>query len=146
VAASVPAPIPGLQLGRAVARDSVIGRLRADIAAAPERWQWRWADGEPRVADAALLEWLARVDAAAKRAPGTVTATALSAAPAKSAAADAAGPALLLLVDGKPQCLVQIAADRVRLTAPDGKQHLLDAALPPTVAIELRSLIEAMAR
>lgn len=145
-AASTGASVVAAAPPAAVARGSAIGRLRADIAAAPERWQWRWADGEPRVADAALLEWLARVDAAATRAPGTVTATALGAAPAKSAAADAAAPALLLLVDGKPQRLVQIAADRVRLTAPDGKLRLLDAALPPMVAIELRSSIEAMAR
>ena len=111
--------------------------LRQQMAPRGESWSWRVGDAAPRPVDAALLQWLARLDGAAGDGwqQAVVTDSAL-----------ASGIVLELLREGRPHAWIRLDADAVRFGANANAARPLRASLPVAVAQDLRAVLEALAR
>jgi hypothetical protein len=111
--------------------------LRQSMSTRGESWSWRVGTAVPRPVDAALRQWLARLDAAAgdhweeAAVPGD---------------AQAPGIVLELLLDGQPRARIQLDADAVRFSDFTDPARPLRAALSAPGAQDLRAVLEALAR
>jgi hypothetical protein len=110
--------------------------LSEQVAAQPDRWQWRWSGSEPRPVDARLQQWLAQVEAAAR---------------GRWRADDASGstdpaPAIELWRDGVLHSTLQLTADKVRWRAVENAGRPLGAVLQPTALTDLQRALDALVR
>ena len=133
---AVPAPAPLTSAGGMVKIRPLLSLLRA-MPPQGEGWSWRVGVAGPRAADAALRQWLERLDVAAgdgwqeAAVPGDV---------------QAPGIVLDLLLDGRPRARIQLDADSVRFSDNADTARPLRAALPAPAAQDLRTGLEALAR
>jgi hypothetical protein len=111
--------------------------LQQSLSTRGESWSWHVGTAMPRPVDAALRQWLARLDAAAgdhwqdAAVPGD---------------AQAPGIVLELLLDGRPRARIQLDSDAVRFSDNADPARPLRAVLPAPVAQDLRTVLEALAR
>ena len=133
---AVPAPAPLTSAGGMVKIRPLLSLLRA-MPPQGEGWSWRVGVAGPRAADAALRQWLERLDVAAG--DGWQEA-------AWHGDVQAPGIVLDLLLDGRPRARIQLDADSVRFSDNADAARPLRAALPAPAAQDLRTGLEALAR
>ena len=130
------APAPLASAGGTVKIRPLLSLLRA-MPPQGEGWSWRVGVAGPRAVDAALRQWLERLNDAAgdgwreAAVPGDVQAPAI---------------VLDLLLDGRPRARIQLDADAVRFSDNADTARPLRAALPAPAAQDLRAVLETLAR
>ncbi len=111
--------------------------LRLSMLTRGEGWSWRTGTAVPRPVDAALRQWLARLDNAAG--DGWQEA-------GVSGDAQAPGIVLELLLDGLPRARIQLDTDSVRFSDNADTARPLRAELSAPAVQDLRTVLEALAR
>lgn len=130
------APAPLASAGGTIKSRPLLSLLRSMVPRG-EGWSWRVGAAVPRPVDAALRQWLARLDNAAG--DGWQDA-------ALSGDAQAPGIVLELLLDGRPRARIQLDADAVRISDNVDTARPLRAELSASAAQDLRTDLESLTR